>query len=151
MMGTTSPGIAVWMWFLAAITILNLAVWLRAAVALQRERALQGPERRDYRRRQLILSALFVAGGAFRSIFPRADVQRICLYDNWLSVVLIGRAVATVAESLTAHLRLLPLLGGHIEIADISLERPRIAIKFDPSGRSNWAPLLHVLAGALKE
>jgi hypothetical protein len=39
-----------------------------------------------------------VAGCAFRSIFPRADVQRICLYDNWLSVVLIGRAVATVAE-----------------------------------------------------
>jgi AsmA protein len=59
-------------------------------------------------------------------------------------------APALVAESLTAHLRLLPLLGGHIEIADISLERPRIAIKFDPSGRSNWAPLLHALAGALK-
>ena len=59
-------------------------------------------------------------------------------------------APALVAESLTAHLRLLPLLGGHIEIADISLERPRIAIKFDPSGRSNWAPLLHALAGAVK-
>jgi len=98
MMGTTSPGIAAWMWFLVAITLLNVAVWLRAAVSLQRERALQGPERRDYRRRQLVLSGLFVAGCAFRSIFPRADVQRICLYDNWLSVVLIGRAVATVAE-----------------------------------------------------
>jgi hypothetical protein len=97
-MGTTSPGIAAWMWFLAGITIVNVAVWLRTAVALQRERPLQGPERRDYRRRQLILSSLFVAGCAFRSIFPRADVQRICLYDNWLSVVLIGRAVATVAE-----------------------------------------------------
>ena len=84
--------------FSRAITVLNVAIWLRTAVALQRERALQGPERRDYRRRQLILSALFVAGCAFRSIFPRADVQRICLYDNWLSVVLIGRAVATVAE-----------------------------------------------------
>jgi hypothetical protein len=98
MTGTTSPGIAAWMWFLAAITIVNVAVWLRTAVALQRERALQGPERRDYRRHQLILSGLFVAGCAFRSIFPRADVQRICLHDNWLSVVLIGRAVATVAE-----------------------------------------------------
>ena len=98
MMGGTSPGIAAWIWFLGAITVLNVAIWLRTAVALQRERALQGPERRDYRRRQLILSALFVAGCAFRSIFPRADVQRICLYDNWLSVVLIGRAVATVAE-----------------------------------------------------
>jgi hypothetical protein len=98
MMAETSPGIAAWIWFLRAITVLNVAIWLRAAVALQRDRALQGPERRDYRRRQLILSALFVGGCAFRSIFPRADVQRICLYDNWLSVVLIGRAVATLAE-----------------------------------------------------
>jgi hypothetical protein len=97
-MGETSPGIAAWIWFLRAITVLNVVIWLRAAVALQRDRALQGPDRRDYRRRQLILSALFVGGCAFRSIFPRADVQRICLYDNWLSVVLIGRAVATVAE-----------------------------------------------------
>jgi len=93
-----SPGISAWIWFLWAITILNVAIWLRTAVKLQRERALQGPERQDYRRRQLILSGLFVAGCAFRSIFPRADVQRICLYDDWLSVVLIGRAVATVAE-----------------------------------------------------
>ena len=37
-------------------------------------------------------------GCAFRSIFPRADVQRICLFDTWLSSVLIGRSVATIAE-----------------------------------------------------
>ncbi|HTB57731.1 MAG TPA: hypothetical protein VLC06_07640 [Polyangia bacterium] len=98
MMTDGSPGIAAWIWFLRALTVFNVAVWLRTAVALQRDRALQGLERRDYRRRQLILSALFVGGCAFRSIFPRADVQRICLYDNWLSVVLIGRAVATIAE-----------------------------------------------------
>ena len=97
-MAAGSSGISAWIWFLWAISLLNVAIWLRTAVALQRERALQGPERRDYRRRQLILSALFVGGCAFRSIFPRADVQRICLYDNWLSVVLVGRAVATVAE-----------------------------------------------------
>ena len=97
-MADGSSGIAAWIWFLRAITVVNVVIWLRTAVALQRERALQGPERRDYRRRQLILSALFVGGCAFRSIFPRADVQRICLYDNWLSVVLIGRAVATIAE-----------------------------------------------------
>ncbi|HEY5050876.1 MAG TPA: hypothetical protein VII50_08240 [Acidothermaceae bacterium] len=80
------------------VAAVNVAIWLRVAVALQRDRALQGLERRRYRRRQLILSALFVGGCAFRSIFPRADVQRICLYDNWLSVVLVGRAVATIAE-----------------------------------------------------
>ncbi len=34
----------------------------------------------------------------FRSVLPRADVQRICLFDTWLSSVFVGRSVATVAE-----------------------------------------------------
>ena len=33
-----------------------------------------------------------------RSFLPRADVQRICLFDTWLSSVTVGRSVATVAE-----------------------------------------------------
>jgi hypothetical protein len=37
-------------------------------------------------------------GCAFRSILPRADVQRICLFDTPLSSILVGRSVATVAE-----------------------------------------------------
>jgi hypothetical protein len=41
---------------------------------------------------------VFVFGCAFRSWLPRADVQRICLYDSWLSSVLVGRSVATLAE-----------------------------------------------------
>ena len=45
-----------------------------------------------------MLSAPFVFGCAFRSIFPRADVQRICVVDSWLSAVAIGRTVATIAE-----------------------------------------------------
>jgi hypothetical protein len=44
------------------------------------------------------LSAAYVFGCAFRSILPRADVQRICLFDTWLSSVLVGRSVATLAE-----------------------------------------------------
>jgi hypothetical protein len=39
-----------------------------------------------------------VFGCAFRSVLPRADVQRICLFDHWLSSVFVGRSVATVAE-----------------------------------------------------
>ena len=42
------------------------------------------------RRRQLLLSAPFVFGCAFRSVFPRADVQRICVVDSWLSSVAVG-------------------------------------------------------------
>ena len=46
----------------------------------------------------LVLCAAYVFGCAFRSFLPRADVQRICLFDTWLSCVFIGRSVATVAE-----------------------------------------------------
>ena len=46
----------------------------------------------------LLFCAAYVFGCAFRSFLPRADVQRICLFDTWLSSVLVGRSVATVAE-----------------------------------------------------
>src|SRR5882757_2422675 len=46
----------------------------------------------------LLLSAGYVFGCAFRSFLPRADVQRICLFDTWLSSIVVGRSVATVAE-----------------------------------------------------
>jgi hypothetical protein len=46
----------------------------------------------------LFLCAAYVFGCAFRSFLPRADVQRICLFDTWLSSVVIGRSVATIAE-----------------------------------------------------
>ncbi len=46
----------------------------------------------------LLFSAVYVFGCAFRSMLPRADVQRICLFDTWLSSVTVGRSVATVAE-----------------------------------------------------
>jgi hypothetical protein len=47
---------------------------------------------------ELLLCAAYVFGCAFRSFLPRADVQRICLFDSWLSKVVVGRSVATVAE-----------------------------------------------------
>src|SRR4029079_18881491 len=46
----------------------------------------------------LLLCAAYVFGCAFRSFLPRADIQRICLFDTWLSSVMLGRPIATVAE-----------------------------------------------------
>ncbi len=45
-----------------------------------------------------MLGAAYVIGCAFRSILPRADVQRICLFESPLSSIVVGRSVATVAE-----------------------------------------------------
>ena len=47
---------------------------------------------------EFLLCAAYVFGCAFRSLLPRADVQRICLFDTWLSSVVVGRSVATLAE-----------------------------------------------------
>ena len=49
-------------------------------------------------RRQLLLSAAFVFVCAFRSFLPRIDVSRVALVPSWLSTVLVGRTLATVAE-----------------------------------------------------
>ena len=53
------------------------------------------------------------------------------------------------ADRLTARLRFFPLFAGRIEIADVSLVRPRINVTFDRDGRSNWAGLIDALARAL--
>ena len=85
-------------WWLALIgvSLVNICAWILAGV-LPVSRATGDPAS-PTRRRQLLLSAPFVFGCAFRSVFPRADVQRICLFDTWWSSVLVGRSVATVAE-----------------------------------------------------
>jgi AsmA protein len=61
-----------------------------------------------------------------------------------------GQTPPLAAEHLIAHLRFLPLLLGRIEISDIALEQPRIAVEIAPDGHSNWSPLLESLGRALK-
>ncbi len=93
-----TAGITVWTTFLFVVSASNLCAWVFVAASLMRSRPSLSASLYAVRRRQLILSALFVLGCAFRSIFPRADVQRICFDDSWLSSVAVGRTVASVAE-----------------------------------------------------
>jgi len=46
----------------------------------------------------LWLSAGYVLGCGFRSLFPMVDVPRMCLHDTVISRIAVGRSVATVAE-----------------------------------------------------
>jgi AsmA protein len=57
---------------------------------------------------------------------------------------------ALTAERLTARLRFFPLLAGRVEIADVSLERPTIAVDLEQDGRSNWSGLIEALARSQK-
>jgi hypothetical protein len=87
-----------WWAILCAISAVNLVAWTVAAHSVWRQREQTEPGLYAFRRWQIGLSAVFVLVCAFRSVFPRADVQRICLHDSWLSSVMLGRSLATVAE-----------------------------------------------------
>jgi hypothetical protein len=85
-----SNPVSVWWGFLLVVSSVNVLFWL----------SLNRYLRRITLRFELlvVLSAAYVFGCAFRAILPRADVQRICLFDTWLSSVFLGRSVATIAE-----------------------------------------------------
>jgi hypothetical protein len=92
-----SNPVARWWGLLSLVSLVNIAVW----VVLYRN--LHEPQAGTVGSRfgielMLALCAAYVFGCAFRSLLPRADVQRICLFDTWLSSVVVGRTVATLAE-----------------------------------------------------
>ncbi len=84
--------------FLCSVAALNVAAWVLAGRALGRSRANVAGDHFSARRLQLVLSAGYVFGCAFRSVVPVFDVPRLGLFDSWLSSALVGRSVATVAE-----------------------------------------------------
>jgi hypothetical protein len=96
-MDQMAVGVKVWWITLCVLAVFNVCVWGYSAIAFLRRRA-SSPGFYATRWPHVLLSAGYVLGCAFRSVLPRADVQRICLYDSWLSSVLVGRSVATVAE-----------------------------------------------------
>ena len=87
-------------WWWSSLTLVsgaNIAVWFLLYRQLH-EQPAAGIGNTSGIETMLLLCAAYVFGCAFRSFLPRADVQRICLFDTWLSSVFVGRSVATVAE-----------------------------------------------------
>jgi AsmA protein len=87
-----------------------------------------------------------IRGDASVSLFPWGTVSfaDVSLGDEGSN----GRPL--VAERVTARLRLLPLLFGRIEAADLWLLRPKISIRFAPEAGSNWSGAAEALTRALK-
>jgi hypothetical protein len=106
----TNP-VAVWWCFLVIVSAGNIAwlFWLHSHFRSKRI-ATRGINKRRVSQKAMgrigmfaveplvLLAAAYVFGCAFRSLLPRADVQRICLFDTWLSSIFVGRSVATIAE-----------------------------------------------------
>ena len=93
-----SSAVQSWWYFLCVLAALNVAAWSLAAQALGRRQATMTIESYSACRIQLVLSAVYVFGCAFRSVLPVYDIPRLCLFDAWVSSVAVGRSVATVAE-----------------------------------------------------
>ncbi|MGA2943451.1 MAG: hypothetical protein ABSE50_15585 [Xanthobacteraceae bacterium] len=93
-LGWSNP-VAWWWALLTLVSGVNIAVW---CVLFYEFHARSTGSADGMPVVELLLCAAYVFGCAFRSFLPRADVQRICLFDTWLSNVFIGRSVATLAE-----------------------------------------------------
>jgi hypothetical protein len=92
-----SNPLAWWWGLLTLVSGVNIAVWFLLYHQLHEQPVGSLPSTPGIEL-MLVLCAAYVFGCAFRSFLPRADVQRICLFDTWLSSVVVGRSVATVAE-----------------------------------------------------
>ena len=82
--------LTLWLRSLAALAAFNVGLWIWIA----RSDLLHTP----YAKTQLLLSGVYVGVCGFRSLFPRVDLERLCLWDSWLSAILLGRTAATIAE-----------------------------------------------------
>ena len=87
-----------WWTILCVVGAVNIAAWAFSLAFLKRRQPVMPADTYALCRPQLILSAVYVFGCAFRSALPVFDVPRICLFNTWLSSVIVGRSVATLAE-----------------------------------------------------
>lgn len=93
-----SGALLIWWVTLCTSAAINVVLWSISARIFARRAPTLPPEVARTRRRLLWLSAGYVLGCAFRSVFPMVDVPRMCLHDTIVSRIFIGRSVATVAE-----------------------------------------------------
>jgi hypothetical protein len=89
-----SGAVAWWHVQLGAIALVNLVLWALSAAAVARGQ----PGIATDCVIQLVLSAVYMLGCAYRSVLPVYDIPRIVIVESRLSSVMVGRSVATVAE-----------------------------------------------------
>src|ERR1700719_189409 len=84
-----SNPVAIWWGFLLIVSAVNIAALLRLRAGLSASRGDKTAAKSAaiWLEPLFLLCAVYVLGCAFRSVLPRADVQRICLFDTWLSSV----------------------------------------------------------------
>lgn len=90
--------VLVWWGILSFITLVNVFAWFYSVILVRRRKPYISVEDYILSRRILILAGFYVFGCGIRAILPRIDAGRISLIDHWLSSIVVGRSVATIAE-----------------------------------------------------
>lgn len=81
----------IWWMLLCFTAVVNIMIWLGAIVMRM--------DVNDFSYSQPILSGIYVMVCAFRSFYPRIDLERYCLFDTPISSIVVGRSLATIAET----------------------------------------------------
>ena len=79
-----------WWRILSGFATFNIILWVILLVTVDSSK--------PYIWWQLIFSGIFTFVCAFRSYFPRICLERYCLFDSFFSSIVLGRALATIAE-----------------------------------------------------
>jgi AsmA protein len=97
--------------------------------------------------RELVLNEIRTVTGLNPSLRGEATVSLFPTGSVSFADVVLGEPnrPALTAERLTVRLRYFPLLIGRVEIADVALVRPTIAVDLEPGGKSNWSGLIEAL------
>ena len=79
-----------WWTFLRSVSMVNIGLWgwVLATVDFTL----------PYRTAHVALAGVYTFVCAFRSFYPRIDLERTVMVDHWLSNIVLGRSAATVAE-----------------------------------------------------
>jgi len=83
----------IWWYCLSLVSVINILIYLRIVFSNTKSTI-----NRTYEIKSRILSGLYVFVCAFRSFLPRIDIERVCIFDLFLSSAVVGRSLATVAE-----------------------------------------------------
>jgi hypothetical protein len=81
-----------WWLTLCGIAAGNILLWLWTYANAEVS------EMNMYRKYHLLLSGIYTFVCAYRSVLPRIDLERYCLFDTQFSSIVLGRSAATIAE-----------------------------------------------------
>eukprot|EP00980_Cylindrotheca_fusiformis_P011259 scaffold2594_cov85-Cylindrotheca_fusiformis.AAC.1 len=83
-----------WWKGLCLISTINICLWVWTFFG----NAPSADRKPYYRQYHLFFSGIYTFVCAYRSLLPRIDLERYCLFDTPLSSIVLGRSAATIAE-----------------------------------------------------